>query len=546
VTLWRLSAAAGLLLLVGLPLAQPLIDLASRPAAWAEWTQADRLLSLAWNTALLVAGTLALAMPLGVAGAVLLYRTNLPLRGLFRFLTVMFLFVPLPVLTSAWQAALGVGGWLQLAVWGERPGQPWGAGLIPAVFIHFQAALPWVVLIVGQGLRCVEAELEEDALLATGPWSVLWHVTLPRARGAIVAAAVWVALQTAGEASVAEVFQVRTFAEEAFVQIAAGGADTLARAVAAAMPVLALAWLVLVLVLPHLQRGLAPLQSMLVGPRSFPLGRARWPLFLTLLLGVAVMAGVPVTSLMWMAGLHGRPWAWSALHVGEQILTAMHLHAGILTLSLAEAVLAGMLAAGLALVLCWLAAESQWLQAVVAGVLALAWILPGPVAGIGLKEVILKGISWWPHGLYARLFYDGPNSPVPVLWAHLLRFLPYAAAVLWPVVRLLPRELREAARVDGARPARELFSVVVPLTIQPFLAAVLVVTALSLAEVSASKQVATPGGDTVILVIFDRMHYGVGNEVAGLCLLLLAMVALAGLEVALRTLLCRSRRGGGA
>ena len=57
----------------------------------------DRLLALAKNTLLLLVGTLALSLPLGVLGAALLYRTDLPLRRLLRFLTVLTLFVPLPL-----------------------------------------------------------------------------------------------------------------------------------------------------------------------------------------------------------------------------------------------------------------------------------------------------------------------------------------------------------------------------------------------------------------------------------------------------------------
>jgi hypothetical protein len=98
------------------------------------------------------------------------------------------------------------------------------------------------------------------------------------------------------------------------------------------------------------------------------------------------------------------------------------------------------------------------------------------------------------------------------------------AAVLWPVVRLLPGELRDAARVDRATPGQDLLRVVVPL--RPLL----VVPALG--EVGAGKPAGTPGMDTFTVAVFDRMHNGVTGEVASLCLLLLAFLVLAGAEVA--------------
>ena len=61
--------------------------------------------------------------------------------------------------------------------------------------------------------------------------------------------------------------------------------------------------------------------------------------------------------------------------------------------------------------------------------------------------------------------HSAPDSPIPVLWVQVVRFFPCAVAVLWPVVRLLPVELRDAARVDGARPQQELWHVVLPLAL---------------------------------------------------------------------------------
>src|SRR5437660_1641487 len=158
----------------------------------------ERPLLLLTNTVLLVGGTVAVALPLGSAAAVLLYRTDLPGRRPLRLAVLATLFVPLAVLASAWQAALGGGGWLA-SWWPNAAGRPWAQGLGPAIWIHAVAALPWVVHIVGQGLCWVEPELEEDALQVLDTPNVLWRVTLPRCRACLAAAALWVALQTAGD-----------------------------------------------------------------------------------------------------------------------------------------------------------------------------------------------------------------------------------------------------------------------------------------------------------------------------------------------------------
>src|SRR5262245_47801188 len=103
---WR--AAVGLLLvtLVGPPLLAPLVDLATTPSAWQAWGEGGRLLELAGNTLLLGAGTLLLALPAGLTLAVLLFRTDLPGRAFLRFLLVVCLFIPLPLLVSGWRGCL--------------------------------------------------------------------------------------------------------------------------------------------------------------------------------------------------------------------------------------------------------------------------------------------------------------------------------------------------------------------------------------------------------------------------------------------------------
>ena len=76
------------------------------------------------------------------------------------------------------------------------------------------AAIPWVVLIIGLGIRLIEPELEEAALLETSAWNVLLRVTLARSLPALVVAALWILVTTAGEITVTDLYQVRTYAEE--------------------------------------------------------------------------------------------------------------------------------------------------------------------------------------------------------------------------------------------------------------------------------------------------------------------------------------------
>jgi iron(III) transport system permease protein len=548
---WRLAVAVLLVVVAVVPLSLPFLDLLRYPGAWAAWAESGRLLHLGRTTLLLVGGTLLLALPAGTAGAILLYRTDLPGRGLLRFLAVLTLFVPLPLVASGWEAALGSGGWLPVAVWnrlapndpdlasGGGFWKPWGQGVSAAAWIHAVAAVPWVLVLVGQGLCWVERELEEDALTAAGPWRVLFAVTLRRSLAALTAAALWVGLQTATEVTVTDVMQVRTFAEEVYTQFvrpepdptAATAQAVVARAVAVSIPAVLLTWLLIVGAARSWERCLPPLATLSAPPLQFRLGRARWPLLAVMLLAIGALAGVPLVSLVWKAGVGGNPAHWSPAVLLSHVAAAVRVRSAMVAGNLQLVLVTGAVTGLLGLVVCWLAVGCRPFRLGVLSLMAVAWALPGPVIGIGLKDTFALLMTATGSDWLATLLYYGP-SPVPVAWAWLLRFFPCAVALLWPVVRLLPPELRDAARVDGATPLQEFRHVVWPLTSVPFVRAALAVAVLSLGELGASKLTETPGSTTFAHEIFSQMHYGVTNDVAAHCLVLLTAVIVGGSVVA--------------
>src|SRR5437899_2035136 len=305
---WRLSVSLILFVTIALPAAMPFLDLLARAQGWRAWTEGERLLALAGNTLGLVAGTLALALPAGIVAAVLLYRTDLPLRRGLRFLALLTLFIPLPLFTSAWQAALGTGGWFPVAVWSTAPPgdpdisatgiawKPWAHGMGAAVWVHAVAGFPWVVVLVGQGLCWVERQLEEDALTVAPPWRVLLWVTLPRCRAAIFASGLWVALMAASEITVTDMMQVRTFAEEVYNQLVTGDQAALAHAVAVSFPAVILTWALMMWATRRWERTLPPLDALGAHPRLFQLGWARGPCLVAALGTVALFVGVPLAS----------------------------------------------------------------------------------------------------------------------------------------------------------------------------------------------------------------------------------------------------------
>jgi iron(III) transport system permease protein len=535
--LWRLTIAIFLLAMIALPAAMPFVSLLTQAEGWQAWREGERLLSLAGNTVGLVVGTLALALPAGIAAAVFLYRTDLPLRRFLRTLTVLTLFIPLPLFTSAWQAALGTGGWLPAAFWNTPPPgdpdfssngmawKPWAHGLGAAIWVQAVAGLPWVIVLVGQGLCWVERELEEDGLMVAPAWQVLWRITLPRGRAAIFAAGLWVALLAASEITITDVMQVRTFAEEVYTQLVGGDRAALAHAVAVSLPAVLVTWVLMMVATRRWERTLPPLEALWAPPRLFRLGRARGPCLAVILAAVALLLGIPLLSLIWKSGLAGNPQEWSPRVAAAHLAIVFRLRGWLVVESCLLAACSGAFAAGLGLLVSWLALGSRWFRAGVLGLMAMIWALSSPLIGLGLKQTIALWVDWIPAYPVAVALYYGP-SPLPALWAQTLRFFPCAVAMLWPVIRLLPPELHEAAQVDGARPRQELWYLILPLMAAVCLRAGLAVAILSLGELGAGKLVSTPGSQTFAHEVFTQMHYGVTNDVAALCLVLLMVIGL--------------------
>ena len=518
---WRIAACAVLAVVIGLPLVQPFSRLVE-PASWS-WTTDDfvRVGHLALNTLLLVGATCLIAVPAGTFLAVLLFRTRFPGRRMFAGLLVLLLFVPLPVIVSSWQGLLGAGGLLPIELWVSGVDRPWATGWLPAIWVHATAAIPWVACIVGLGLRWVEPELEEAASLEIPPWRVALQVTLPRCRASILAAILFVALQTAGEISVTDMMLISTFAEETYTQFVVPD-GSLGRTMVLSLPGMLVLIAALAVIGDRLERTLPPLPAVTRGSRPLEIGPTWARVFVVVVLFAVLV--VPAIGLLWRLGAAGSPRAWSAAHAWNQLSGEERLLGLAVLRALVTALATGVLVAGPALVCVWLAARSFWFRAYLLVLGMSAWAAPGPIVGIGEQECIRA----LPNGPWLVPLFFAP-SPAPIVWAHLIRFLPPALFFLWPVVRLIPRELIEAARLEGAGPLAELRYIVWPFARGAAGVIAIAVAALALGEHEAAGRVETPGWEPFAKLLFDRMHYGVESNVAALSLLLLVGIAAAGL-----------------
>lgn len=527
----RVLVIVGLVVLIGWPLAATVLeaiggaeassgmggglDPTATAAVVADTGGLSRPARLALETVLLTSATELLAVPIGVTLAVLLFRTDVWGRRPLLFLLGLAAFVPLPLHATAWLGAFGNAGRMQAI--GVKPIL---VGRFGVAVISALAALPWVVLLSGVGLRLVEPELEEGALLDWPAWRVWLGVTLRRSLGAIAAAALAVAVLASGDMTVTDLLQVRTYAEEAYVRFTLGNGPASAAAVAVP-PLLVLGAMVLLISLALSRHAPRKLASAFERSKTWRLGRWRTPLGVFLVVLVGNIVALPLYSLIWRAGrvggraTLGRPPTWSSEGLVGSLRMAFDESLEPLTTSVTLALGAATLTVALAWALCWLSRTSRPWQAIVLGVVAVTLAAPGPVVGMALL-LGYRTVDW---------IYD---TPLIVVFAMSIRALPYAILVLWPFLRGLPSEVFEAASIDGVGPVGQVFRIAIPLSRRASLAAWAVAFVLSLGELPATNLITPPGTQTISLLIWSLLHTGVESHLAAVALVTLATIAAAG------------------
>lgn len=199
------------------------------------------------------------------------------------------------------------------------------------------------------------------------------------------------------------------------------------------------------------------------------------------------------------------------------------------------------------------AACASMLACLWAWALAAAAFRAGPWAASTLHVAVAMVILWPSSltGLAVLALSSGAWSPfasadlAPLVAAHALRILPFAAWVMLSIREAEPIAGREQLVVLGASAWGRLRYVHGPAAGRPLLATFVLGLGLSLAELTATVLTVPPGLETVILRLYNLLHYGDQRGVMTLALCQgLAVAALCAAAVAGGQFLTRRRDAG--
>lgn len=515
-SIFRYVLVAVFLFLVFAPLAFLLVDLAiylwAGGVSWPEFVSAAaRRGLLLINSVRLSAAVAAAAMIIGTLLATVLWAWNTRPYLQLRWLAVIFAAVPPYIHALAWSSALA----FLTNILNRRLGTSlpplggWGGSW----WVQVMALLPQAIGLALVSLEMVDPQLLEAGRMSRSDGDVLSRIALPLAAPTLLAGGGIVFILSLMDYSVTSLFGKNVYPLEIFAEHSATGKP--ASAFLLALPLLFLAVLVIYFSQSPLREaaqrppwGIRPWQIKPCWPRWFQALQYG----ACILLALQIL--VPLFTLSIAAG------GWNGL--GESLSLARREVVFSLGVALGTAVLVLLPAYGVAqkLVQAGKARKRWWF------LVTLPLALPAPLVGIGLIVI-------WNRPFWGAVY---GSAAMPLL-AALARFTPLAALLLVAQLRRIDPLLLDAARMLQKRPLDTWLKIWLPLMAPGLLAASFLCFALTLGELGATLIIAPPGMATLTMRLYNLLHYGATELVAGLCLLMTVATVVTGALVMLLFLL---------
>lgn len=486
------------------------------------------------------------ASVLALGLTLLLEKTDLPQRRLFRLALLMPLTIPPQILTVAWLSWAGSAGLLQDVLRAQLglSGRLWTLynpqGIILLLVIF---TLPVAYLTVASGLRNIPRSLEDAARVEGADlWGVWRFVTIPLLAPHIAAGFMLSFLAALGNFGIqallgipARFITLPTLIYRKVTSFSSGGFDQAAAlALLLGVPALIILTLQYRLVNRYDQRSL---EMTLEPPRRYPLGawgRSLWVLgwLVVLLVSIGPLVALLLTSIQ---PAFGATLSWQSITAEHYrfILTGLDPFRRALPNSLLLAATASLIAALTALVL------ASWLDKLRGrAALGLQLILDLPYALPGLVFSLALILVWLRSPIPGVNIY---GSIYILLLAYIGHYLAFALQPLRAAWRQIDSSLEEAAALDGAGPIARFYFVLAPLLAPALGVAGLLVFLNAFSELSLSALLASSRSETLGWLVFNLEQAGYSNEAAALSVILLFVLALLSFAVVGFRVLTRRR-----
>jgi iron(III) transport system permease protein len=454
------------------------------------------------NSVLIATATAAVAAVIGTTLALLVARTDLPGRRVWRWALALPLVLPSFVGATAVLAAFGPGGLIDFV---PRVQGFWGALIVLSLLTY-----PYVYLPVLGRLSTTAASLEDAArLLGDSSWQAVRKVVLPQARSAIIAGTLLVFLYGLSDFGAVSLMRFDTITRAIFSSQLSDRATSLTLGL-----VLALLALLVAAVDRSIGARRPPVTT--AGGRQvrYRLGRATGPAvaLAALVLGLGLATPLLVFAFWVVRGSSTVGVGYSGLGDSLGFLVEPTLSsAGVAAVAALAAVIITVPVAYASV------RRRSWISESAGAAVASVFALPGLVVAISLAFWAIRA-----PGLLGS-FYQ--TLPLLIL-GYVLHFGAQALGPAQAAISGTPPRLDEAARTLGAGARRRFLTIELPLMASGLLAGAGLVLLSTLKELPATLILAPIGFETLATRIWNAAEAGFFAEVGVTTLVLVTLSAI--------------------
>lgn len=463
----------------------------------------NRQINLFKNSLILALGTVSLSLFFGVPLAFLIARTDLYLKRYLKYLYLVPLIIPPYINATAWIFLLGTKGHLNLII--EKLLLIDGPfftiyGMKGAILVLGLSYFPIITILTVSGLSSMDRGLEEAGMLNSTRLRVLRKITLPLIMPNILAGTIFVLIFSISDYGVPALLRLNVYPVEIFAQFSAFYNSK--GAVALSLPIILVTFFLIWLQRQYMKdRTYITLGTSTRIPRPFNLGYWRIPASAFAAFIILLSVVIPISILIIESGsFMAYKVAFKTAH--KQILTSLIL-----------ALTAATLATILSFFISYILEKTKWQGKGLIDLLSFVpFAVPAAILGIGLIKV-------WNRPA-ADLIY---GSSVIVIFVYIARFSPFTIRSISANFKQINTNLEEAAIISHASWTKRTVKILMPLARPGLLAGWIITFIFCMGELGATLLVVPPGKATLSIRIYTLMHYGAGNLVACLSLILIAI-----------------------
>lgn len=432
----------------------------------------------------------------------ILAKTKFPGKIYFLGIIALGIMIPIHAQAATWLLMLGRHGIISHYLTIFMPNFSLDS-MVGLVIIHSISYLPLAILMMTLGLWQIPGVLEEQTALYLSLWQRIGWVILPQLWPTMVATGLFIFALSAGDMGVSDILGIPTLAREVYVCLALQ--YRLDRALQMSLPLMLIAGCIVSMLWLLIRRtNLARLGIIADQPAMF-----HCPLSLSiaiLLLSMPYLWAIPVLGY----GVQ----TWKQFTNSFQSTQPEIIH------SLWTGILAAVVIGCLGFILAWRMQQKSRLQWMWLGLLLILLLVPPTLIGLGLLRLTQIAMD---IPIIGPFFIKLSDTPVPMLWGWLLRYLPYSTFLAWLAIRNVPQELIENIRLLGCGPFAEWWQTLLLLK-RPLLVTMAILAAFVWGELDTSILLIPPGTTTLTIRIFTLMHYGIRADVCAGCLFLISLM----------------------